>query len=146
MKACCYDNIDNDCKHQMKLYFFKPKFSITSSTAWTSSMALPLQLCHLLWICWPLDALTRNVRCNVCNEMCAAHIQSTWRLAEAESIIIYRNNIKLFHFTISGERETVFLFSFFSFLTYISRICLDSAAAWTNERCHATTFPRVNFP
>ena len=42
-----------------------------------------------------------NVRWNVCNEIHAAHIHSTWRLAEAEFIIINRNNIKLFHFTIS---------------------------------------------
>ena len=69
----------------------------------------------------------------------AANIQSTWRLAEAEFIIINRNNIKLFHFTISGDRKIVFL-------NLYSRICLDPAAVRTNERCHATTFPRFNSP
>ena len=91
------------------------------------SMALLSNFVTFLQVRWPLHALTRNVRWNVCNEIQAAHIQSTWRLAEAEFIIINRNNIKLFHFTISGDRKIFFF-------TYISRICLDSAAVWTNER------------
>ena len=66
-------------------------------------------------------------------------LKVTWRPAEAEFIIIYRNNIKLFHFTIFGDRKIFFF-------TYISRICLDSAAVWANGRCHATTFPRFNSP
>ena len=65
---------------------------------------------------WPLRALTRNVRWNVCNEIQAAHIQSTWRLAEAEFIIINRKNIKLFHFTISGDRKIVFFNLYFTYL------------------------------
>ena len=62
-----------------------------------------------------LGPLTRNARWNVSNEIHAAHTQSTW--SEAEFIIIIRNNIKLFHFTISGDRKIVFFF------THISRIC-----------------------
>ena len=31
-------------------------------------------------------------------------------------------------------------------LTYILRICLDSAVVWRNECCHAITFPRFNSP
>ena len=86
----------------------------------------------------PLHALTRNVRWNVCNEIHAAHVQSTWRLAQAEIIIINRNNIlQLQRFPV---KERLFFF------TYISRICLDSAAVWTIKRCHATTFPRFNSP
>ena len=71
--------------------------------------------CSPIKVRWPLRALTRNVRWNVCNEIHAAHIQSIW--SEAEFIIINWNNIKLFHFTISGDRKIVFFF------TYISRIC-----------------------
>lgn len=66
---------------------------------------------------------------NVCNEIQAPDIQSTWRLAEAKIIIINRNKIKLFHLTISGDRKIFFL-------TYISHICLDPAAVRTNECCH----------
>ena len=57
---------------------------------------------------------------NVCNEIHAAHIQSTWRLAEAEFIIINRNNIKLFHFTISGDRKIVFSILIFHAFVWIS--------------------------
>ena len=95
-----------------------------------------LQLRHLS--SGPLTP-TRADRWNACNEIQAGHNQSTWRQAEAEFIIINRNDIKLFHFTISGDRKIVFL-------TYISRICLDPAAVRTNERCHATTFPRFKSP
>ena len=60
----------------------------------------------------------------------AANIQSTWRLAEAEFIIINRNNIKLFHFTISGDRKIVFLNLYFTYL-FGSRC---SSGKWTLSR------------
>ena len=69
-----------------------------------------------LQVRWPLHALTHNVRWNVCNEIQAADIQSTWRLAEAEFMIINRNNIKPFHLTISGDRKIVFLNLYFTYL------------------------------
>ena len=79
----------------------------------------------ITWLFLFLGPLTSNVRRNVCNDIHAAYIQSTWSLVEAEFIIINKNNIKLFQFTISGDRKI--------FFTYISRICLDSAAVWNHR-------------
>ena len=104
------------------------------------SMTLLSNFVTFLHVRWPLHALTRNVRWNVCNEIQATHIQSTWRLAEAEFIIIDRKNIKLFHFTISGDRKNVFFFKL------IFHVFVSIPAVRTNERCHATTFPRFNSP
>ena len=132
-------NTEIPCQKSTK-YRYRIYFRYWVPTNVPPSMALLSYFVAFLQVRWPLHALTRNVRWNVCNEIQAAHIQSTWRLAEAEFIIINRKNIKLFHFTISGDRKTVF------FYTYISRICLDPAAVRTNERCHATTFPRFNSP
>ena len=73
-------------------------------------------------------ALTRNVRWNVCNETHAAHIQSTW--SEAEFIIISRNNIKLLHFMISGDRKIVFLNLYFTHLFGFR----SSLGKWTLSR------------
>jgi len=70
----------------------------------------------ITWLFLFLGPLTRNVRWNVCNEIHVAHIQSTWGLAEAEFIIINRNNIKLFDFTISGDRRIVFSLIFPAFV------------------------------
>ena len=94
------------------------------------STALLSNFVTFLQVRWPLHALTRNVRWNVCNEIQAADIQSTWRLAEAEFIIINRNNIKLFHFTISGDRKIVFLNLYFTYL-FGSRCSSDK---WTLSR------------
>ena len=94
------------------------------------STALLSNFVTFLQVRWPLHALTRNVRWNVCNEIQAANIQSTWRLAEAEFIIINRNNIKLFHFTISGDRKIVFLNLYFMYL-FGSRCSSDK---WTLSR------------
>ena len=77
---------------------------------------------------WPLHALTRHVRWNVCKEIQAAHIQSAWRLAEAEFIIINRKNIKLFHFTISGDRKTGFFFNLYFTYLFGSRCSSDKWA------------------
>ena len=74
---------------------------------------------------WPLHALTRNVGWNVCNEIQAAHIQSTWRLAEAEFIIIDRKNKNLFRFTISGDRRTVFFLNLYFTYLFGSRYSSD---------------------
>ena len=71
-----------------------------------------------------------NVRWNVCNEIHEAHIQSTWRPAEAELIIINTNNIKLFHFTISGDGKIVFFYLYFTHL-FGFRCSLDK---WTLSR------------
>ena len=76
------------------------------------STALLSNFVTFLQVRWPLHALTRNVRWNVCNEIQAADIQ---RLAEAEFIIINRNNMKLFHFTISGDRKIVFSNLYFTY-------------------------------
>ena len=43
----------------------------------------------------------------------------------------------MFHFRISGGGRVVFF-------TYILRSCWDSAVVWSNECCHAITFPRFN--
>ena len=100
-------------------------FSVLASYQCPPNMALLSNFVTFLQVRWPLKALTRNVCWNVCNEIQAAHIQSTWRLAEAEFIIINRKNIKLFHLTISGDRKIV--------LFFISRICLDPAAVRTDK-------------
>ena len=130
-------NTEIPCQKSTK-YRYRIYFRYWLATNVPPSMALLSNFVTFLQVRWPLHALTRNVRWNVCNEIQAAHIQSTWRLAEAEFIIINRKNIKLFHFTISGDRKIV--------LFFISRICLDPAAVRKNERCHATTFPRFNSP
>ena len=49
----------------------------------------------------------------------------TWRLAEAEFIIINRKNIKLFHFTISGDRKIVFFFNLHFTYLFGSRCSSD---------------------
>ena len=54
-----------------------------------------------------MQALTPNVRWNVCSEIHVDRIQNTWRLAEAEFIISNRNNSK--HFKMSGDRKIVFV-------------------------------------
>ena len=56
-----------------------------------------------------MQALTPNVRWNVCSKIHVDHIQNTWRLAEAKFIISNRNNSKLFHFKMSGDRKIVFV-------------------------------------
>ena len=91
------------------------------------STALLSNFVTFLQVRWPLHALTRNVRWNVCNEIQAAHIQSTWRLAEVEFIIINRDNTKLFHFTISDDRKIVFFYLYFTHL-FGFRCSLDK---WT---------------
>ena len=95
-----------------------------------TSTALLSNFVTFLQVRWSLHALTRKVRWNVCNEIQAADIQSTWRAAEAEFIIINRNNIKLFHFTISGDRKIVFLNLYFTYL-FGSRCSSDK---WTLSR------------
>ena len=57
-----------------------------------------------------MQVLTHNIRCN---KIHAAHIQNTWKQAEAEFIISNRNNIKLFYFTMSGDRKIVFVLLIF---------------------------------
>ena len=94
-------------------------------------MALLSNFVTFLQVRWPLHALTRNVCWNVCNEIQAAHIQSTWRLAEAEFVINNRKNIKLFHFTISGDRKTVFFFNLYFTYLFRSRCSSDK---WTLSR------------
>ena len=84
--------------------------------------------CSPIKVRWPLRALTRNVRWNVCNEIHAAHIQSIW--SEAEFIIINWNNIKLFHFTISGDRKIFFFYLYFTHLLAFR----SSLGRWTLSR------------
>ena len=102
-----------------------------------TSTALLSNFVTFLQVRWSLHALTRNVRWNVCNEIQAADIQSTWRLAEAEFIIINRNNIKLFHFTISGDRKIVFLNLYFTCL-FGSRCSSDK---WKLSRDNISKIP-----
>ena len=90
-----------------------------------TSMALLSNFVTFLQVRWPLHALTRNVRWNVCNEIHTAHSQRTW--SEADFIIINRNNIKLFYFTISGDRKIVFFYLYFTHL-FGFRCSLDK---WT---------------
>ena len=79
-----------------------------------------------------------NVRWNVCNEIHAAYVYSTWRLAEAEFIIINRNNIKLFHFTISGDRNIVFvLLIFHGFVWKDRKIILRARSELKFENCES---------
>lgn len=73
----------------------------------------------ITWIFLFFGLLTRNVCWNVCNKLHAAHFQNTWRLSEAKFIIINRNNIKLFHFMISGHREIVFILLIFDAFVWI---------------------------
>ena len=65
--------------------------------------------------------------------------QSTWRLAEAEFIIINRKNIKLFHFTTSGDRKTVFFKLIFHVFVWIP-------LQFGQMNAVTTTFPRFNSP
>ena len=97
------------------------------------SMALLSKFVTFLQVHWPLYALTRNVRWNVCNEIQAAHLQSTWRLAEAEFTIINRKNIKLFHFTISGDTKTVFFLNLYFTYLFGARCSSDK---WTLSRAN----------
>ena len=93
-----------------------------------------------LQVRWPLHALTRNLRWNVCNEIQAADIQSTWRLAEAEFIIINRNNIKLFHFTISGDRNIIFFKLIFHVFVWIP-LQFRQMNAFTRQHFQDSTLP-----
>ena len=111
-------NTEIPCQKSTK-YRYRIYFRYWVPTNVPPSMALLSNFVTFLQVRWPLHALTRNVRWNVCNEIQAAHIQSTWRLAEAEFIIINRKNIKLFHFTISGVRKTVFFKLIFHVFVWI---------------------------
>ena len=93
-----------------------------------------------LQVRWPLHALTRNLRWNVCNEIQAADIQSTWRAAEAEFIIINRNNIKLFHFTISGDRNIIFFKLIFHVFVWIP-LQFRQMNAFTRQHFQDSTLP-----
>ena len=84
-----------------------------------------------LQVRWPLHALTRNVRWNVCNEIQATHIQSTWRLAEAEFIIINRKNIKLSHSRFLVIERLFFFFNLYFTYLFGSRCSSDK---WTLSR------------
>ena len=125
------ENTEIPCQKSTK-YRYRIYFRYWVPTNAPPSMALLSNFVTFLQVRWPLHALTRNVRWNVCNEIQAAHIQSTWRLAEAAFIIIInRKNVKLFHFTISGDRKTIFIEELYFTYLFGSRCSSDK---WTLSR------------
>ena len=112
-------------KHRYRIYFL---YWVPTNVP--HSMALLSNFITFLQVRWPLHALTRNVRWNVCNEIQATHIQSTWRLAEAEFIIINRKNIKLSHSRFLVIERLFFLNLYFTYL-FGSRCSSDK---WTLSR------------